>query len=60
LKLLHVVMVNGHGLMRHWLLSHLVQRLAHMIMVIQRVLMHLYIQKSEYQGQKLEQGHVDL
>ena len=39
LELLHVVVINGDGLMGHRLLSHLVQRLAPM--VIHGVLMHL-------------------
>jgi len=41
LKLLHVVVVDGNGLMWHWLLRHLIQRLAHMVMVTHGMLMHL-------------------
>ncbi len=41
LELLHLVVIYGNGLMRHWLLSHLIQWLAHMIMVIHWVLVHL-------------------
>lgn len=43
LKLLHVVMINSDRLMWHWLLGHLVERLAHMVMMIHGVLVHLHI-----------------
>lgn len=46
LKLLHVVMVDGDRLMRHWLLCHLVERLADMVMMIHGMLVHLHSQSS--------------
>ena len=41
LKLLHVVVINGNGLVWHRLLCHLIQRRAHMVVVTHGMLMHL-------------------
>lgn len=41
-ELLHVMVVNGDGLMWHWLLGHLVEGLAPMIMMIHWMLVHLH------------------
>lgn len=40
-KLLEMVVINGNGLMGHWLLCHLVERLADMTMVVHGMLVHL-------------------
>ena len=45
-KLLHVVVINGNGLLSHGGLGHLVHLLHSMIVMVQRVLVHL--QQARY------------
>lgn len=60
LELLHVMVINGDGLMWHRLLCHLVKGLAHMIMMIHGMLMHLHTHPNTYVRFRLLHKHAVL